>query len=67
MDVRPILNWENMPCGDMLRKLAVFEALCNARGLTVVPEDDVRAFLREEGREDLARDFSPSFFRGAPQ
>jgi hypothetical protein len=59
--MRPFLNPDNMPKGRMLEKLALFEAICKARGVSDVTEHDVRAFLAEHASPKLAKRFSPSF------
>jgi len=65
--MRPLLNSENMPRGKMLEKLALFEAICKARGVTSVTEQDVRAFLTAQASPKLAERFSPSFLLAASQ
>ena len=52
---------------NVLEKLALFEAICKARGVTSVTEQDVRAFLAEQASPKLAERFSPSFLLAASQ
>ena len=59
MNLRPILNPDHYPEGDMWLHLSMLETLCRAEERWVVTEDYVRDFLRSRGREDLAEDFSP--------
>jgi hypothetical protein len=65
--LRPVVNMADPPEGDMLAKLAVFEAVCNARGVDSVSVAYVKAFLTDEGRPDLAEQFNPAFLTGASQ
>lgn len=66
MKLRPLLNPEHPPSGDMLGLLEWFETRCRVRGLAWVNADDVRRFLREEGRPDLADSFVSDFLCALP-
>ncbi len=67
MKLRPILNPEHPPEGDMFNALNWFETLCRMRGVTEVTEEDVLMHLiREEDRPDLAKAFSPTYFCALP-
>lgn len=61
MKLRPILNPDHPPRGDLFNALNWYETLCRMRGVTEVSEDEVvRHLLEEEGRADLAMAFSAS-------
>lgn len=66
MKLRPLLNPDHPPSGDMLSLLEWFETRCRVRGAAWVSEDDVRRFLREEGRPDLAEAFVSDYFCALP-
>ena len=59
MKLRPILNPDFYPEGDMWLELTMFETLCRANEKWIVTEDEARQFLRDRGRSDLAEDFNP--------
>ena len=57
--LRPVINPDNPPSGDLFNALNWLEALCRTNGVERVTENDVRRFLAEdEGRPDLAKVFS---------
>ena len=63
-----MLNPDKCPEGDMRMELIWFCALGNINKKTLVTEDEVRAFLRDEqGRPDLAEAFSTSYLLAWPQ
>lgn len=62
MKLRPILNPDNPPKGDMLTELNWFETLCRTQGRTEVSEEEVVAHLIAEGRDDLAMAFLTDYF-----
>lgn len=64
--MKPILNWERMPKGEMLHLLSIFEAVCNAKGIESVSLADVARFFEDKGRPQLIEKFSPSYLRGDP-
>lgn len=66
MKLRPILNPDNPPTGDMFNALNWFETLCRMRGKTEVTEDEVLEHLIAEGRIDLARAFVRDYFSELP-
>ena len=67
MTLRPILNPNNPPKGDMFDALNWFETLCRMRGVTEVSEADVRRHLaEEEKRPDLAEAFVRAYFCELP-
>lgn len=55
--LRPILNPDSPPSGDMLDALVWLETRCRMQGQTDVTESEVRRFLAEEGGPDLAATF----------
>lgn len=60
--LRPIINPELPPTGDMLDALTWLETAHRMREIAKITEGEARAFLRdEEGRPDLAEAFSPLF------
>lgn len=67
MKLRPILNPDNPPTGDMFLALNWFETLCRMRGKTEVAEDEVLEHLIAEGRIDLAKAFVRDYFLAEPQ
>lgn len=66
MNLRPILNPDHAPKGDMLDALTWLETRCRIRGTAFVTEDDVLKFLRDEGRPDLAVAFVTDFLLPLP-
>lgn len=62
MKLRPILNPDNPPEGDMFTELNWFETVCRMRGRSEVSEDEVVAHLIAEGRDDLALAFVTDYF-----
>ena len=56
--LRPLLNPDFYPKGDMWLELTMLEGLCRAREKWEVTEEEVREFLRERGRPDLAEEFN---------
>lgn len=59
MKLRPILNPDCYPGGDMWLELTMLETLCRAKEKWTITEDEAREFLRERGRPDLAEKFNP--------
>ena len=66
MKLRPLLNPEHSPSGDMLSLLEWFETRCRARGVAWVDTEDVKQFLREEERPDLADVFVNDYLCALP-
>lgn len=66
MKLRPILNPDNPPTGDMFIALNWFETLCRMRGKAEVTEDEVVEHLMSEGRPDLAMAFVRDYFSELP-
>lgn len=62
--MKPVLNWEHMPRGDMLHLLSMFTAVCDVRDVETVTAEDVAQFLTDKGRPDLVQKFSPAYLRG---
>ncbi len=63
MKLRPLLNHNHLPSGDMLLALNWFEARCIIRGIPEVTEAEVVEYLRQDkGREDLAKAFVSDYF-----
>jgi hypothetical protein len=63
-----MLNSDKCPEGDMRMELIWFCGLCNSDKKTLVTEDEVRAFLRnDQGRPDLAEAFSTSYLLAWPE
>lgn len=60
--MRPILNPDNPPTGDMFTALNWLETLCRIGGQTYITEAEVLDHLAvTEGRPDLARAFVTGF------
>lgn len=67
MKLKPILNPDHAPSGDMFKALNWLETRCSMRGIHSVTEQEVREFLeREEWRPDLAADFDPRYLIPLP-
>lgn len=65
--LRPILNPNNMPEGDMFLALNWLETLCRLSGKTEISEGDVvQHLLKEEGRLDLAKAFVKEYLLPLP-
>lgn len=62
MKLRPIINPDNPPEGDMFTELNWFETVCRMRGRSEVSKDEVVAHLIAEGRDDLALAFVTDYF-----
>jgi hypothetical protein len=60
--MRPILNPDNPPTGDMFTALNWLETLCRMRGQMEITEAEVVEHLAvAEGRPDLARAFATGY------
>lgn len=59
MELRPILNPDCYPEGDMWLELTMLETLCRAKEQWVISDEEARQFLRDRGRPDLAEKFNP--------
>lgn len=67
MKLRPVINPDNPPEGDLFNALNWYETLCRMRGVTEVTEDEVvHHLLEDEKRPDLAMAFSASHLCALP-
>lgn len=67
MKLRPLVNPDYKPSGDMLHALNWYETVCRMRKVQEVSEDDVVRFLLEdEGRPDLAAAFVTEYLCELP-
>lgn len=62
MKMKPLLNPDHPPRGDMFEQLNWLETLCRMRGVSEISEDDVLGHLINEGRVDLAKAFVTDYF-----
>ena len=67
MRLRPLVNPDSPPSGDMLLALNWFETKCRIAGVSEVTEEDVVRFLVEdEGRIDLGKAFVTRYLCALP-
>jgi hypothetical protein len=62
MNLRPVLNHEDPPRGEIANALMHFEARCQIQGRLIVTEGEVRDFLRAEYPETESA-FRPTHLR----
>lgn len=63
MKMKPLLNPDHPPRGDMFDALNWFETLCRIKGVTEITDEDVLDHLiQKEGRIDLAKAFVTDYF-----
>ena len=67
MKLRPMLNPDNPPTGDMFTALNWLETVCRMRGKTEITEAEVvQHLLTDEGRPDLAKAFVMDYLCSLP-